>query len=196
MEVPTVEDACYFAAAFTQSQELVEQGLILAGHDVSAGGLITTLLEMLFADNHIGMEADLNSLGEKDWIRVLFAENPAVVIQVKNDGKAEEVLKNKNITYYRIGKPSDRRILTISLDGKTEHFNPDILRDVWFKTSYLLDRKQSGNVLARERFESYKKIELNYIFTIRLQADWLIMGWNATGGMQPESKQPLYAKRV
>lgn len=164
MEVPTVEDACYFAAAFNAIQELVEQGLILAGHDVSAGGLITTLLEMLFADNHIGMEADLNSLGEKDWIRVLFAENPAVVIQVKNDGKAEEVLKNKNITYYRIGKPSDRRILTISLDGKTEHFNPDILRDVWFKTSYLLDRKQSGNELARERFESYKKIELNYIF--------------------------------
>ena len=35
---------------------------------------------------------------------------------------------------------------------------------MWFKTSYLLDRKQSGEKLALERFENYKKQELGFNF--------------------------------
>ena len=45
---PCVQDAEYFRDAFLAVQELVNKGLILAGHDISAGGLITTLLEMCF----------------------------------------------------------------------------------------------------------------------------------------------------
>jgi phosphoribosylformylglycinamidine synthase len=46
----------YFRRAFNGVQTLVGKDLILAGHDISAGGLITTLLEMCFANMEGGMQ--------------------------------------------------------------------------------------------------------------------------------------------
>lgn len=57
-------------------QELIQKGLILAGHDISAGGLITTLLEMCFANVEGGLEIDLDKMNETDIVKILFAENP------------------------------------------------------------------------------------------------------------------------
>ena len=59
-DVPTVQNPEYFRDAFLAVQELVNKGLILAGHDISAGGLITTLLEMCFANTEGGMEINLD----------------------------------------------------------------------------------------------------------------------------------------
>ena len=56
---------------------------MLAGHDVSAGGLITALLEMTFADNTSGMDLSFAALGERDIVRLLFSEKPALVLQVE-----------------------------------------------------------------------------------------------------------------
>ena len=44
-DVPTVENTEYFADCFNAVQELIRRGWVMAGHDISAGGLITTLLE-------------------------------------------------------------------------------------------------------------------------------------------------------
>lgn len=68
-------------------QQLVKKGWIMAGHDISAGGLITTLLEMTFANTEGGIDVNLDKFKTDDLVRVLFAENPGVVVQVADKHK-------------------------------------------------------------------------------------------------------------
>ena len=162
---PTVNDIAYFKKGFEVIQQLIKEGLVLAGHDVSAGGLVTTLLEMNFPNTTFGMDIDLSDVEESDLVKLLFSENPGVVIQVKDTEKAEEILSGAGIGFNVIGKPVQERIVSISKSGQKLSLNIDELRDVWFRTSYLLDRKQSGEAKAKERFENYKNIKLDFSFT-------------------------------
>ena len=170
-DVPTVKNPEYFRDAFTAVQELVEKGLILAGHDISAGGLITTLLEMCFANREGGMEIDLKNIQEADMVKVLFAENPGVVIQIADSDKHEvkKILDNAGVGYAAIGVPSKGRKINVCKNGKYLSFDIDKLRDVWYSTSYRLDKKQSFNGMADERFKNYKnqpvEIKFNDSFT-------------------------------
>ena len=170
-DVPTVKNPEYFRDAFTAVQELVEKGLILAGHDISAGGLITTLLEMCFANREGGMEIDLKNIQEADMVKVLFAENPGVVIQIADCDKHEvkKILDNAGVGYAAIGVPSKGRKINVCKNGKNLSFDIDKLRDVWYSTSYRLDKKQSFNGMADERFKNYKnqpvEIKFNDNFT-------------------------------
>lgn len=170
-DVPTVKNPEYFRDAFTAVQELVEKGLILAGHDISAGGLITTLLEMCFANREGGMEIDLKNIQEADMVKVLFAENPGVVIQIADSDKHEvkKILDNAGVGYAAIGVPSKGRKINVCKNGKNLSFDIDKLRDVWYSTSYRLDKKQSFNGMADERFKNYKnqpvEIKFNDNFT-------------------------------
>ena len=161
---PDVKSPAYFKKAFNAIQQLITEDLILAGHDVSAGGLITTLLEMNFANTEYGMEIDLKDFDREDFTSVLFCERPSVVIQVANDGVARKRLRALGVSFKVIGKPCERRRLTIRHDGHEHLFEIDALRDVWFKSSYLLDRKQSGERKALERFQNYKRQYLHYSF--------------------------------
>ena len=164
MDVPTVTSADYFTRAFGAVQQLVEEGKVLSGHDVSAGGLITALLEMTFADNRSGMDLSLAALAEKDLIKVLFSEKPAVVLQVENGSEVCENLKFDGIDAYVIGDVNQERRFTVTNAGVEISLLIDQLRDTWFKTSYLLDRRQSGVQKASERFANYKNQELSYKF--------------------------------
>ena len=163
-KAPTVKDAEYFKNAFGAIQELITDKSILAGHDISAGGMITTLLEMCFPTNNIGLDINLSAIKEQDTIKVLFSENPGVIIQTRDTENILKKLAKKGITGIEIGKISTNRTMTIQHGGKTYSFNIDTLRDVWFKTSYLLDIQQSGEELAKRRFDNYKKQPLNYSF--------------------------------
>ncbi len=176
-ETPDVKDSAYFVEAFTAIQQLVEEGVVLAGHDISAGGMVTALLEMCFADNRLGMDVDLSFLAEKDVVKILFAENPGVLIQIP-DGAAKKVvavLEKAGVAYGFIGKPGKAGQLNIQKDKAAWSLDIASLRDLWFKTSYLLDRRQSGEVKALERYRTYKHNELKYKFpkgfTGKL-ADW------------------------
>jgi len=163
-EAPSVADSRYFAAAFNAIQDCIEDRNILAGHDISSGGLITTLLEMCFADNYSGMTLDLTGIGEADSVKLLFSENPGVVVQVA-DAKAFEVkLKKAGVEFVQIGKPSGSRAFTVRNGADEFNFDLNSLRELWFKSSYLLDRLQSGEKLALERYQNYKKNELKYDF--------------------------------
>ena len=82
-EVPTIKDDAKFAEIFYNIQGLIKTELIAAGHDVASGGLITTLLEMCFAENNLGAELDLSALNEKDTVKLLFNENCGIVFQAK-----------------------------------------------------------------------------------------------------------------
>ncbi len=164
-EVPDVADASYFAKAFNTLQSLIMDDKLLAGHDISAGGMITALLEMCFADNRAGMEIDLSYLAEKDIVKLLFAENPGVIIQIKDCKSVADILDKSGIEYHFIGRPSTAGEIKISKDDESWNLDIASLRDLWFKTSYLLDRKQSGSDLALERYKNYKSNELAYEFS-------------------------------
>lgn len=165
-DVPTVQNAEYFRDAFLAIQELINKGLIMSGHDISAGGLITTLLEMCFANVEGGMEITLDKIKEDDIVKILFAENPGVVIQVKDKLKEDvkKILEDAGIGFVKLGKPTEERHILISKDGATYQFGIDYMRDVWYSSSYLLDRKQSMNGCAKKRFENYKMQPLEFVF--------------------------------
>lgn len=165
-DVPDVKDSAYFVEAFTAVQQLVSEGMVLAGHDISAGGMITALLEMCFADNRAGMNVDFSFLAEKDIIKILFAENPGVLLQIKDEDaqKVSAILEKAGVAYGFLGKPGKAGKLNIKKDGASWSLDIASLRDLWFKTSYLLERRQSGEVKALERYKNYKHNELKYKF--------------------------------
>ena len=167
-DVPTVKNPEYFADAFMAVQQLIEKGWIIAGHDISAGGLITTLLEMCFANTKGGLHINLHDIcADGDIVKTLFAENPGVVIEVSDEHKFEfkELMEELGIGYAKIGYPvEDSRTIVVKAGDVEKTFDIDALRDTWYKTSYLLDRKQSFNGKAKERFENYKQqpIEMKF----------------------------------
>jgi len=163
-ETPTVADAAYFVKAFNAVQEQVENKNILAGHDISSGGLVTTLLEMCFTDNSTGMELDLSGINEKDTVKVLFSENPGVVLQPDDAAQFEAGLNAAGVQFVKIGSPVKVPFCIVKNFGRTLELDIASLRDLWFKSSYLLDRKQSGEKSALERYKNYKKNELQFDF--------------------------------
>ncbi len=162
-ETPNVKNSTYVKTVFNTIQKLIKDNQIVAGHDVASGGLITTLLEMCFADNNLGAELDVTSLAEKDSIKLLFAENSGIVIQSK-DTSIESILNKAQIEFFNIGNVTESDVLSI-ING-TDVFTMTVsrLRDMWFKTSLLLDQKQTANGLAETRFKNYKKQPLKYTF--------------------------------
>ena len=161
-ETPTVKDPAYFAEAFNTLQDLIKDNMILAGHDISAGGMLTTLLEMCFSNREGGITVNLTEIEESDTVKLLFSQNPGVIIQVKDEIEVAEILLERGISYYSLGHPVHDRTLYITNNKKTITLDIDKLRDNWFSTSYLLDRKQSGAKLALQRFENYKNHELKF----------------------------------
>ena len=161
-EVPTVKDPEYFTDAFNAVQEAIERGLILAGHDISAGGMITTLLEMCFANVEGGLKVKLDDLVETDIVKILFAENPGILVQVKGKRAFEKLMMKAGIGFALIAKPIEERHILVEKDGIQYQFGIDHLRDVWYESSYNLDIKQSGSVCAGHRFENYKTQPLEF----------------------------------
>ncbi len=192
-EAPTVADAGRFAAAFNAVQRLVARGSVMAAHDVSAGGLVTTLLEMAFANTKGGIEMSTDGFvaaGEDDLVKILFAENPAVVLQVADDkvDKAMELLDKAGVKHIVIGRPAEERMLMINHRGEETMLGIDWLRDVWMRPSYLLDSCQSGEKQAASRFENYKKQPIRYRlpkgFDGKLASRGLTLGRHAKSGVR------------
>lgn len=165
-ETPDIKDSGYFAKAFGVLQLLIDKGDILAGHDISSGGLVTALLEMCFPSTNVGLKVKMDRLNEQDPVKALFSENPGVLIQVRNAEKVRSILDNYEIDYESLAE--------VTLDGLVELWEEALtlevaaVRDIWFKSSYLLDRKQSGEELALARFQNYKDQALSY----RFPKDW------------------------
>ncbi len=162
-DAPTIQNTAYVKKAFDTIQELIKQNAIVAGHDIASGGLITTLLELCFADTHLGARIDLTNIGEEDSIKLLFSENSGIVIQ-GNEKTIETILSANAIEFFKIGNVTTNEYLTL-INGK-DSFNLSVakLRDTWYNTSYLLDEKQTANGLAKERFKNYKTQPLQYVF--------------------------------
>ena len=180
-DVPTVKNPQYFRDAFNAVQDLIQQDLILAGHDISAGGLITTLLEMTFANTKGGLDIDLSSFSGEDIVKNLMAENPGVVIQVKDSDieAVENLFDEAGISYAPIGKPAAARKIFVKKDSYKHAFDIEEMRDAWYKTSHLLDRKQSFNGQADERAKNYKNQPLEMKFNDDFQGTLAQYGLSA-----------------
>ena len=166
---PTIKDAVFFKNAFNSLQELILDQQIIAGHDIGSGGLITSLLEMCFNPllldgekqvQEAGMTIDLSVFEEVDLVKVLFAENIGIVFQAKNDAIVESKLQSNGVAFFKLGQVSGSGILDFGLLS----FDIKKYRDLWFKTSFLLDQKQTKNGTAKARFNNYATQVLHYTF--------------------------------
>ncbi|CAM1354104.1 phosphoribosylformylglycinamidine synthase [Tenacibaculum insulae] len=161
-DAPDVKNSSFVKNTFNTIQNLIKADKISAGHDVASGGLITTLLEMCFADVNLGANFDISALNEEDSLKVLFAENSGIVFQA--DASVETILSENKIEFFTIGNANNSGTVTIKNNEENFSFDVAEMRDVWYKTSYLLDNKQTANGLAKNRFDNYKKQPLQYTF--------------------------------
>ena len=162
-ETPTVKSAAYVTNVFNTLQGFIVDEQIVAGHDVASGGLITTLLELCFANIETGADLDLTNLGEEDCIKMLFAENAAVVIQATDDS-IESTFKENGINAIKIGTVIEGDRLNIKNHTMNYSLSVSEYRDTWYKTSFLLDQQQTAGNLPLERYQNYKNQPLHYVF--------------------------------
>ncbi|KGO00960.1 phosphoribosylformylglycinamidine synthase [Porphyromonas sp. COT-290 OH3588] len=163
-QVPTVEEPEYFRDAFAVVQDLIRRDLVLAGHDISAGGLVTALLEMCFANTKGGLEVDLSQIAEQDLIKILFAENPGILVQVRDTEAVEEALRSASIGFARIARPTESRELIIKHTSQTLKLDIDAKRELWYESSYLMDLHQTAEPQAQARYANYKHQPVGYTF--------------------------------
>ncbi len=185
-DAPTVTDEAYFVKAFAAVQELINADKILSGHDVSSGGLITTLLEMCFPVPGVGLEVSLNELSS-DHTKALFSENAAIVIQVSDAAAIQSLLQNSGVKSVVIGKVVNERKLTFT-GSELKPLSVDALREKWFHTSYLLDKLQRSKGHAEKRRDNIFKQTLEYKFQPKFD------GKLSTYGLDPKRRKPTGIK--
>ncbi len=151
-EVPDMDDPDLVRRAFLAVQELIDRGLILAGHDISDGGLITALCEMAFAGN-CGLEIDVKyKISSETTLERMFAEELGIVIEV-SDVDVDKALGTLSLfsvsLAYVVGKTATNKTIAVSHIG-TEVLREDVqtLRQEWEETSYQLERLQKNPVYA------------------------------------------------
>ncbi len=165
-DAPTIKNTENFKKTFNVIQDLIRNNKIVAGHDVASGGLITSLLELCFANVNLGAEIDLTDIGESDSVKLLFSENSGIIFQSVLNSDIESVLKQNDITFFNIGKAKEGASVSIKNAADTFDLEIESLRKTWYKTSFLLDQKQTANDLAKDRYENFAKQPLHFEFPI------------------------------
>jgi len=163
---PDVPDPGYVKNVFCAIQELIESRKILSGHDVSAGGLITSLMEIVFSQNEVGLQLNFSEFPEKDLIKILFSEKPALIIQVKDAKKVINYLAAKKIIFYPLGHIQPQFEIRIQHEKDTYYFDVNYWRKKWFYPSYQMDKKQTQTKAADSRYQFFDKQPLKYFFPL------------------------------
>ncbi len=160
-QCPDVKDAQYVLNAFNAIQDAIQQGMIQAGHDIASGGMITSLLELCFAQNGVGLDINLDPLKAKT-IDILFSENTGILVQANDEFAA--YLDKQDIQYFTLGRVTDQAKLDIHHGYEDYQFDISTYRDHWYETSFLLDQHQTAAKLSSARYENYKYQALTYNF--------------------------------
>lgn len=158
-ESPDLNDPDLFLDIFNAIQKLIENKLILSGHDISDGGLITSLCEMSFAGN-CGMHISLNN--KKNIIEKLFSEELGLLFEVSNENTIEVInfLETYDIIDPIIGHSVVNKQFTIINDNNILiNENTDYLRELWSETSYQLEKIQSNSNCAEMEKKNTKKLK-------------------------------------
>lgn len=159
-QAPDVDDAEDLQAFFAVIQGLNADGLLLAYHDRSDGGLLTTALEMAFA-GHCGLNLNLDGLVEsaEQIPAALFNEELGALIQVRQ-GDTEVVLAQFSAAGLAdcvsvIGQPVNNGHVAIKFDG-ADVFAGDrrLLQRQWSETSYRIQRLRDNADCADQEFDA------------------------------------------
>ena len=136
---------------------------LLAGHDVSSGGLICAICEMAFAGD-TGIDCSIDGSSES-LVAKLFSEKPSVVLQVESS-EAADIINEAEALGLRIEKlgTAGGKALSFHLGALSFSAPVDELRRVWFKPSFLLDSKQTAPQCAKERYERFDAHPLQFSF--------------------------------
>ncbi|EPJ45871.1 MAG: phosphoribosylformylglycinamidine synthase [Osedax symbiont Rs1] len=157
-DVPDVDNPALLKTYFAAIQELNKQGMIIAYHDRSDGGLLTTVAEMSFA-GHVGLDINLDLLAESSegCLAALFNEELGGVIQVKKEDTIEV------LTELNAAGLGDISCVIGSLNWDDEiriHFDEDeifsekrvLLQKTWSATSYQLQKLRDNPECAEQEF--------------------------------------------
>ncbi len=189
-KAPRIKDATKFGLVFNTIQKLILKDKVLAGHDISAGGMVTALLEMCFAEVNVGLNIDLTQLRAEDDIQLLFSEKAGILIQVAGEelSSIAGTLESVNATFYKIGSVTKANLVSIKTNNETYKLDVPSLRKTWYKTSHLLDRQQSGNEHANARFKNHNQFPIDYIFPEGFKGTFEVLG------LDPNRKTPSGVK--
>ncbi len=153
---PDLDDPEMLRRCFDAVQELNRDGLILASHDRSDGGLITTLLEMAFA-GRCGLDVGIDSL-DADALAALFSEELGLVLQVRHSD-CDDVLKcleDVGLGHYShvLGTTRDDEKIVIYQGNRLllERQRSD-LQQIWSETSLQMQLLRDNPECAREEFQ-------------------------------------------
>lgn len=158
-----INSAQHFKTAFNAVQKLVNEERILSGHDVGSGGLITSILETTFPHQNLGLDLSFNDLEEDDLNKILFSEQPGLLLQIEDESVIKE-LQNAGVEVNVLGTVNKSDKVQLTKNEQTISLDIASLRNEWYETSYLLDEKQSGKELAKARYSNYSKQGLSFDF--------------------------------
>ncbi len=157
---PDVDSAEDLNAFFAAIQQLNHQGLLLAYHDRSDGGLLTTAVEMAFA-GHCGLSLQLDALGiqTEQANAALFSEELGAVIQVSNEklAQVQAIFADVGLAdcVHSIGQPEAGDNVTISLgDTKLVDARRSQLQRIWTQTSYQIQRIRDSSDCAQQEYDA------------------------------------------
>ena len=168
-KTPTVKNSNYFKKAFNKTQELIKSNIITSGHDIGSGGLITSLLELCFPSNNIGLNINLKDIPELDTTAILFSEKIGLLLQSKEN--LTELYKKNNIKCLKIGSVIKEPKLIIKHHDFKTNLSIKEFRDKWFNTSYLLDSRQTLKKFAIKRKNNLGSQPLNFTFPRKFEGN-------------------------
>lgn len=176
---PNLEKTDILKNAFNCTQKLLKNNDLLAGHDISDGGLIVCLIEMAIA-GMCGIEINLKKF-ECDPVSLLFSEECGWVIEVSSDNLVNVLsnFKNYNVPAHHIGHTT-----TFGLQSKIIiEYNDKVFYDIdtltvlkqWEKTSFELEKLQMNRNYAIEEFGTYEyRTGPQYICTYKPDTDFIL----------------------
>jgi phosphoribosylformylglycinamidine synthase len=162
-DTPDIEPG-RLASGFALIQSLMAENQILAGHDISAGGLITALLEMAFPTTHAGFVVDLKLVNSRDLTSLLFNEQPGVVIQVTDPEIIMAKARAAGIPCTLLGSVTENGKGQLTCQDAEIVLDIAEQRNCWYRTSYLMDQRQCGEHHASERYKNYQTQPLEFHF--------------------------------
>ena len=154
--VPDIDDIELFATLFNAVQELIQRGWIIALHDISDGGLFTTLAELSFT-NKIGIEIFISENFQNGAeLQYLFAEETGVVVQFNNafENQALEFLQQKNLQHRKCASQRSDALISISLNNEIKFSDSVVnLEKVWNETSYSIKSLRDNPASAKAEYD-------------------------------------------
>uniref|UniRef100_UPI00358ECE87 phosphoribosylformylglycinamidine synthase isoform X3 n=1 Tax=Myxine glutinosa TaxID=7769 RepID=UPI00358ECE87 len=154
-DCPDLDRPEFLSACFHMTQELITDGLLSAGHDISDGGLISCMLEMAFAGNY-GVDVNVEQCDGHSVLEILFSEELGLILEVQSQDEAEVLRRYSTAglqctTLGHVTAEGPGATVCVSVGG-TSVLKESLsdLRDIWEETSFRLERLQVTEACALE----------------------------------------------